>query len=511
MTFLQTVHAERGRAQTQGFQPGAQAAPDILPVVLAGGSGTRLWPLSREAHPKQLIGLLGDRSLLESTVARLDSLGRPGSNGGLLICAQEHRFLVADQLKVSSRDWEVMVEPAGRNTAPALTLAAMRASAGGGDPVLVVMPADHAIFDAPAFAHAVSGAARLAQQGRIVALGVVPQRAETGYGYIETGAAIEGGETASGAGARELCRFVEKPPREIAEAFVAGGRHWWNSGIFVMRASVWLAAIRALRADIAHACEDAYRKGAAQGSSWRIDAQSFLDCPSDSIDYAVMERLAEGGLHGAVVPLEVGWSDVGSWDAVWNILPKDAAGNVTRGDVLLEGTSGTYVHSEGRLVACVGTQDLIVVETADAVLVADKSHAQDVKSLVGRIRDGQRTEAAHHRKVARPWGYYDSIERGPRYQVKRIVVTPGATLSLQLHYHRSEHWIVVSGTARVTRGDEVFLLGENQSTYVPVGVQHRLENVGRVPLEMIEVQCGSYLGEDDIVRFDDNYGRHVEK
>jgi len=340
---------------------------------------------------------------------------------------------------------------------------------------------------------------------------VVPQRAETGYGYIETGAAIEGGETASGAGARELCRFVEKPPREIAEAFVAGGRHWWNSGIFVMRASVWLAAIRALRADIAHACEDAYRKGAAQGSSWRIDAQSFLDCPSDSIDYAVMERLAEGGLHGAVVPLEVGWSDVGSWDAVWNILPKDAAGNVTRGDVLLEGTSGTYVHSEGRLVACVGTQDLIVVETADAVLVADKSHAQDVKSLVGRIRDGQRTEAAHHRKVARPWGYYDSIERGPRYQVKRIVVTPGATLSLQLHYHRSEHWIVVSGTARVTRGDEVFLLGENQSTYVPVGVQHRLENVGRVPLEMIEVQCGSYLGEDDIVRFDDNYGRHVEK
>ena len=511
MTFLQSDHAEFGRAQTQDFQPGAQAAPDILPVVLAGGSGTRLWPLSREAHPKQLIGLLGDRSLLESTVARLDSLARPGSNGGLLVCAQEHRFLVADQLKVSSRNWEVMVEPAGRNTAPALTLAAMRASAGGGDPVLVVMPADHAILDASAFARAVNGAARLAQQGRIVALGVVPQRAETGYGYIETGAAIEGEETATAAGARELCRFVEKPPREIAEAFVAGGRHWWNSGIFVMRASVWLAAIRALRADIAHACEDAYRKGTAEGASWRIDGQSFADCPSDSIDYAVMERLAEGGLQGAVVPLEVGWSDVGSWDAVWNILPKDAAGNVTRGDVLLEGTSGTYVHSEGRLVACVGTQDLIVVETADAVLVADKSRAQDVKSLVGRIREGERTEAAHHRKVARPWGYYDSIERGPRYQVKRIVVTPGATLSLQLHYHRSEHWIVVSGTARVTRGDEVFLLGENQSTYVPVGVQHRLENVGRVPLEMIEVQCGSYLGEDDIVRFDDNYGRHVEK
>jgi len=505
MTFPHPV-----RADSHDAQRAAPDAPDILPVVLAGGSGTRLWPLSREAHPKQLIALLGDHSLLESTVARLDSLARPGSNGGLLICAEEHRFMVADQLKASSRDWQVKVEPAGRNTAPALTLAAMRATVGGDDPVLVVMPADHAIFDADAFARAVSAAARLAQQGRVVALGVVPQRAETGYGYIETGAAVDAGEAANAALARELCRFVEKPPREVAEAFVAGGRHLWNSGIFVMRASVWLAAIRVLRADIAHACEDAYRKGGAHGASWRIDAKSFLDCPSDSIDYAVMERLAEAGLQGAVVPLDAGWSDVGSWDAVWNILPKDEAGNVTRGDVLLEDTSGTYVHSEGRLVACVGTQDLIVVETADAVLVADKRRAQDVKALVGRIRDDARTEAAYHRKVARPWGYYDSIERGPRYQVKRIVVTPGATLSLQLHYHRSEHWIVVSGTARVTRGDETFLLGENQSTHVPVGVKHRLENVGRVPLEMIEVQCGSYLGEDDIVRFDDHYGRHEE-
>lgn len=501
MTSPQSVCAD-----SPGVQQATPGAPDILPVVLAGGSGTRLWPLSREALPKQLISLLGERSLLESTVARLDSIARPGSNQGLLICSQEHRFMVADQLRVSRRDWQVMVEPAGRNTAPALTLAALRATADGADPVLVVMPADHAILDAPAFARAVSAAARLADAGRIVALGVVPQRPETGYGYIETGAAIEGDE----AGARTLQRFVEKPSREVAERFVAGGRHWWNSGIFVMRASVWLKAVGALRPDIARACGDAYRNGAADGKSWRIDASAFLDCPSDSIDYAVMERLAEGGLQGAVVPLEAGWSDVGSWDAVWDILPKDAAGNVTRGDVLLEDASGTYVHSEGRLVACVGTSDLIVVETADAVLVADKSRAQDVKSLVGRIREGERPEAAHHRKVARPWGYYDSIERGPRYQVKRIVVTPGATLSLQLHYHRSEHWIVVSGTARVTRGDETFLLGENQSTYVPVGVKHRLENVGRVPLEMIEVQCGSYLGEDDIVRFDDHYGRHRE-
>lgn len=505
------MQIESVQAAMQGTQPDAQGAPDILPVVLAGGSGTRLWPLSREAHPKQLIGLLGERSLLESTVARLDSLARPSSNGGLLICAHEHRFMVADQIRASSRHWQVMVEPAGRNTAPALTLAAMRASMGASDPVLVVMPADHAVLDTTAFACAVEAAARLAQQGRIVALGVVPQRVETGYGYIETGAALNGDEAARAAGSRELCRFVEKPPREIAEAFVAGGRHWWNSGIFVVRASVWLAAIRALRADIALACDEAYRKGGAEGASWRIDAESFLDCPSDSIDYAVMERLAESGLQGAVVPLAAGWSDVGSWDAVWNILPKDESGNVRRGDVLLEDTSRTYVHSEGRLVACVGTQDLIVVETADAVLVADKSRAQDVKSLVGRIREGERTEAAHHRKVARPWGYYDSIERGSRYQVKRIVVTPGATLSLQLHYHRSEHWIVVSGTARVTRGDEVFLLSENQSTYVPEGVKHRLENVGLMPLEMIEVQCGSYLGEDDIVRFEDNYGRDVEK
>lgn len=481
-------------------------APLLLPVVLAGGAGTRLWPLSREAHPKQLIALLGSGSLLEAAVTRLDRAARPQANRGLLVCAEDHRFLVADQLKASCRDWDMLIEPSARNTAPALTLAARHACADGGDPVLVVMPADHVILDIEAFEQAVHTAGRLAQTGWVVTLGVLPNRPETGYGYIETGEPM--GEDGY-SGARRLSRFVEKPNRETAEAFVAGKRHWWNSGIFVVRASTWLTAIGSLRADIATACEAAYSGNIRDGDAWRMNADAFAACPSDSIDYAVMERLQESGQCGAVVPLEAGWSDVGSWDAVWDVLPKDESGNVTRGDVLLENASGTYVHSEGRLIACLGTSDLIVVETADAVLVADKRHAQDVKAVVSRIRDRGRSEAVNHRKVSRPWGYYDSIERGERFQVKRIVVMPGATLSLQLHYHRAEHWIVVSGTARVTRGDETFLLAEDQSTYVPVGVKHRLENVGRLPLEMIEVQVGSYLGEDDIVRFDDHYGRHL--
>jgi mannose-1-phosphate guanylyltransferase / mannose-6-phosphate isomerase len=482
------------------------STPALLPVVLAGGAGTRLWPLSRETHPKQLIALLGNRSLLEAAVTRLDRSATPQAKRGLLVCAADHRFLAANQVKASCRDWQMIVEPMGRNTAPALTLAAMNARADGGDPVLVAMPADHAILDVAAFERTVSAAARLAQAGQIVTLGVIPTRAETGYGYMEIGAPIA---EEFAAGARTLRCFVEKPNWDMAEAFVAGKRHWWNSGIFVMRASTWLEAISVSRPDIAQACEAAYCRSSSDGKVWHIAADAFAACPSDSIDYAVMERLAQSGLTGAVVPLDAGWSDVGSWDAVWDVLPKDEFGNVTRGDVLLENASGTYVHSEGRLIACVGTSDLIVVETADAVLVADKRHAQEVKALVSQIRNRERSEAAHHRKVFRPWGYYDSIEQGPRFQVKRIVVMPGATLSLQLHYHRAEHWIVVNGTARVTRGDETFLLAENQSTYVPVGVKHRLENVGRMPLEMIEVQCGSYLGEDDIVRFDDHYGRHL--
>jgi mannose-1-phosphate guanylyltransferase / mannose-6-phosphate isomerase len=485
---------------------GSQAtSPSILPVVLAGGSGTRLWPLSRAAHPKQLISLLGNHSLLQAAATRLDASATPQANRALLVCAEDHRFLAADQLKVSCRDWQMIIEPASRNTAPALTLAALHALADGEDPVMVAMPADHAIADTGSFERSVIAAARLAEAGQIVTLGVIPTRPETGYGYIETGEPVAE-EFAHGA--RTLRRFVEKPDRKTAEAFVAGKQHWWNSGIFVMRASTWLRAISASRPDIARACESAYRHSSGDGKVWRVALDLFSTCPSDSIDYAVMERLPELGLPGSVVPLEAGWSDVGSWDAVWDALPKDASGNVAQGDVLLEKAAGTYVHSNGRLVVCIGTSDLIVVETADSVLVAGRQHAQEVKAIVGQLAERGRSEASHHRKVHRPWGYYDSIEQGPRFQVKRIVVMPGATLSLQLHYHRAEHWIVVSGTARVTRGDETFLLCENESTYVPLGVKHRLENAGRLPLEMIEVQCGSYLGEDDIVRFDDHYGRH---
>lgn len=489
------------------FESGATAThamPAVLPVILAGGSGTRLWPLSREAHPKQLLALLGERSLLQSALARLDGTANASCNSGLLVCGTEHRFLALAQMGASTRQWRMLVEPIARNTAPALTLAALDARAGGDDPILVVMPADHAITDVDAFERAVSTAVELARQNLMVTLGVVPTRAETGYGYIETGDLVPGGDS----GARTLLRFVEKPSREIAETFVAGGNHCWNSGIFVMRASVWLHALRALRPDIAAVCDAAFAQSKRDGEAMCIDPQAFAACPSESIDYAVMEHLAQAGVAGAVVPFDGGWSDLGSWDAVWDALPKDEAGNVTRGDVLLDGTSGTYVHSEGRLIACVGASDMIVVETADAVLVADRKHAQDVKSIVNSMRNRKRAEAEQHRLVHRPWGHYDSIAQGARFQVKRIVVLPGAALSLQLHYHRAEHWIVVSGVARVTRGDDApFLLGENQSTYVPLGVMHRLENPGRVPLEMIEVQCGSYLGEDDIVRFNDRYGR----
>ncbi|MGA7776645.1 MAG: mannose-1-phosphate guanylyltransferase/mannose-6-phosphate isomerase [Paraburkholderia sp.] len=490
---------------TSDVRAAGLSAPTLLPVLLAGGSGTRLWPLSREAHPKQLIALLGERSLLEAGVARLDGAATPEANRGLLVCAEAHRFMAAEQLKASRRDWQMIIEPFARNTAPALTLAAMHARADGSDPVLVAMPADHAIADVAAFEMAVAAAARLASASYIVTLGVAPTRPETGYGYIETGGPID--EDVPN-GPRTLRQFVEKPSLELAEAFVAGKRHWWNSGIFVMRASTWLHAITTLRPDIAHACALAYQGVESEGDLLRMPAREFAACPSDSIDYAVMERLSQAGLAGAVVPLDAGWSDVGAWDAVWDASPKDQAGNVARGDVLLEDTSGTYVHSDGRLVACVGVKDLIVVETADAVLVADRRQAQDVKTVVSQIRKQARSEATQHRKVSRPWGHYDSIERGERFQVKRIVVAPGERLSLQLHYHRAEHWIVVRGTARVTRGDETFLLAENESTFVPLGVKHRLENVGRIPLEMIEVQCGTYLGEDDIVRFDDHYGRH---
>jgi mannose-1-phosphate guanylyltransferase/mannose-6-phosphate isomerase len=475
----------------------------ILPVVLSGGSGTRLWPLSREKYPKQLLPLVGEQSMLQATVARLEGLD--GMAGPLLVCNEEHRFVVAEQVRTLGLQGSLLLEPFGRNTAPALALAALWAVRDGEDPVLVVMPADHDIADGAAFRDAVSRAVKLAETGVTVTFGITPDCPETGYGYIQRGRALN-----DGSGAFALARFVEKPDRPTAESYLDSGDYLWNSGIFVMKASVWIAALGVCRPDILAACQQALGGGKTDGDFVRVDADAFRACPSDSIDYAVMERLTTGGTglpKAAVIPLTAGWSDVGAWDALWKVLPKCGEGNATRGDVMLENCRDTLVVSESRLVACIGVSNLVIVETDDAVLVVQHDATQDVKKIVDRLKADKRSIAQWHRKVYRPWGWYDGVDSGERFQVKRIGVKPGGTLSLQMHHHRAEHWIVVSGTARVTRGDEVFLVTENQSTYIPLGVTHRLENPGIVPLEMIEVQSGSYLGEDDIVRFEDTYGR----
>ena len=501
----------------------------VQPVILAGGSGTRLWPLSRERSPKQLIDLLDDESLLESTVRRVaeamsttcagvaGAKDRPTQppmtlRAPLVVCSEELHLLTADRLARCNAGARIVLEPAARNTAPALTVAALTALAAQAedglkdDPVLVVTPADHLIADRAAFAAALAQAVVHAARGAIVTLGVPPTHAETGYGYIRTGNVLDAH------GARTIGRFVEKPDSELAAHYVASGEYWWNSGVFVVRASVWLAAISTCRPALAAACEAACRGASTdRDGTLHLNRAAFAACPSDSIDYAVMERIGSdarlAGVAGVVVPLVAGWSDVGAWDAVWQVSEKDSAGNAARGPVLFEGTTDSFVHSDGRLVACVGLTGVVVVETADAVLVVAKDRVQDVKTIVGRLKAEQRSEAQDHRKVQRPWGYYDSLEHGKRFQVKRIVVKPGGRLSLQMHHHRAEHWVVVRGTARVTRGDESFLLSENESTYIPLGTTHRLENPGKTPLEIIEVQSGSYLGEDDIVRFDDQYGR----
>ena len=475
----------------------------ILPVVLSGGSGTRLWPLSREKYPKQLLPLVGEQSMLQATVARLDGLADMA--GPLLVCNEEHRFVVAEQIRTLGLHGSVLLEPFGRNTAPALALAALWAVRDGEDPVLVVMPADHDIADGAAFRDAVSRAVTLAETGVTVTFGITPDCPETGYGYIQRGQAL-----ADGSGAFALARFVEKPDRPTAESYLDSGDYLWNSGIFVMKASVWIAALGVCRPDILAACQQALAGGKTDGDFVRVDVEAFKACPSDSIDYAVMERLTTGGAglpKAAVIPLTAGWSDVGAWDALWKVLPKCGEGNATRGDVMLENCRDTLVVSESRLVACIGVSNLVVVETDDAVLVVHHDATQDVKKIVDRLKADKRSIAQWHRKVYRPWGWYDGVDAGERFQVKRIGVKPGGTLSLQMHHHRAEHWIVVSGTARVTKGEETFLVTENQSTYIPLGVTHRLENPGIVPLEMIEVQSGSYLGEDDIVRFEDTYGR----
>jgi mannose-1-phosphate guanylyltransferase/mannose-6-phosphate isomerase len=477
----------------------------IVQVILAGGSGTRLWPVSREQFPKQLIGVIGTESLLQATVLRMkhfpaawDVAAEP-----VIVCGEEHRFATREQVHESGVTARIVVEPARRDTAPALTLAALTACADGQDAILVAMPADHAIADLDALHASIETAARFAQTGDIATLGIPPTRPDTGFGYIRLGDALQDG-------AHRIDRFVEKPVAELATQYVASGNYWWNSGIFVVRASVWLAVLEQLQPEMHAACVLSYEQLNNADGYLRPCAAEFSKSPSDSIDYAVMEHLGKPGspFKGVVVPLEAGWSDLGSWDAVWDAMEKDESGNVGSGRVLFEGSTASYARSEGgRLVACVGTTNLIVVETDDAVLVADRSRVQDIKGLVSRIKLAKSPEADAHRKVRRPWGFYDSIDHGERFQVKRIVVNPGARLSLQMHHHRAEHWVVVSGTALVTRGEEEFLLSENESTYIPLGVRHRLENPGRVPLEIIEVQSGTYLGEDDIVRFDDKYGR----
>ncbi|MFM0036715.1 sugar phosphate nucleotidyltransferase [Paraburkholderia strydomiana] len=494
----------------------------IVPVILAGGSGTRLWPVSRENFPKQLIDVVGSDSLLQATARRMDGFpaGWNVDVAPIIVCGEEHRFVIAEQLHENGVDARLIVEPARRDTAPALTLAASLACADGGDAILVVMPADHSIGDVRALQGALERAARYAERGAIATLGVPPTRPDTGFGYIRIGAEL-------GDGGHAIDGFVEKPAEEIAAQYVAAGTYWWNSGIFIVRASVWLDTLKRLQPDMHAACERAFVGGKTAEAVFRPLLEAFLGVPADSIDYAVMERLidtADAGAHGGaqrsppggkalampagvVVRLDAGWSDLGSWDAVWAAMDKDANGNAGRGRVAFEGAVSSYAHSEGRLVACVGTTNVVVVETADAVLVVDRSHVQDVKGLVSRIKAQHAPEADAHRKVRRPWGFYDSLDHGERFQVKRIVVTPGAQLSLQLHHHRAEHWVVVRGTALVTRGEEQFLLSENESTFIPLGTRHRLENPGKVPLEIIEIQSGAYLGEDDIVRFNDNYGR----
>jgi mannose-1-phosphate guanylyltransferase len=465
----------------------------LQPVILAGGAGTRLWPSSREYKPKQFLNLLGDQSLLQQAVGRLQGLDcRPP----YVICNEVHRFLAAEQLRqAGAGDAGIFLEPVARNTAPAIALAALQATSGGDDPLLLVLAADHVIRDAEAFHQAIARAAVLAERGCLVTFGIVPIRPETGYGYIERGDPLEAGW--------RVARFVEKPDEATAAGYLSTGRYYWNSGMFLFRASRYLSELEQFAPDILTAARDALSGARHDLDFIRVDAQSFAQSPSNSIDYAVMEH-TQGA---AVVALDAGWNDLGAWAALADELDCDAAGNCLQGDVLVESVQGTMVRAENRLVAAIGVEDLVIVETKDAVLVARKDAVQNVKRVVERLKALGRTEHVQHRDVYRPWGMFDTIGSGPRYQVKKITVKPGAKLSLQKHHHRAEHWVVVSGTAKVTNGDKTYLVTENQSTYIPIGQVHSLENPGVIPLELIEVQSGSYLGEDDIVRLEDRYGR----
>ncbi len=468
---------------------------DILPVILAGGSGTRLWPLSRKHYAKQYLAIGSDKTMLQETLLRLTGIPHLPP---ILICNEETRFLAAEQVRQSSVDDAlIMLEPVGRNTAPALALAALEAVCGGNDPILLAMPADHKIADTAAFHRAVLQAAELAASGHLVTFGIQPNAPETGYGYILAG------ENIAASTAKHVVRFVEKPDLETAKQFLSQGGYFWNSGIFMFKASQYLSELESFRPDILRACQDAFAGRKRDLDFVRYSKQAFLDCPAQSIDFAVMEKT----VSSAVVPFDAGWKDIGSWTALWENATKDKAGNCIVGDVLNENGSGNYINSGHRLVVAIGAKDMVIVETKDVVFVAAKSEVENIKSVVETLKAVGREEVNYHRDVYRPWGKYDTIDVGERYQVKRITVNPGAKLSVQKHHHRAEHWVVVKGTAKVTRGDQTLLLSENQSTYIPLGEIHALENPGLVALELIEVQSGSYLGEDDIIRFEDKYGR----
>ncbi len=475
----------------------------VTPVILCGGSGTRLWPLSRAGFPKQFLSLTGNESLFQQAAQRLVGLGAEDIQVAkpLIVTGEEHRFLASEQLREVGIELDAaLLEPVGRNTAPALTLAALAAHDVGEDPVLVVTPADQTVSDTAAFTLAMQQAIREAAGGSIVILGVKPNRPETGYGYIQA-------QDLNADGAMAVQRFVEKPNAETAQHYLDEGGYYWNAGMFVLKASVWLNALTAFRPDIANATSAAWQGKAQDNAFVRPGKAEFTSIPSESVDYAVMERCPGSSFPIKMVPLDAGWSDLGAWDAVWSVLPKDDQGNAHLGDVLTTDSRNTLVHASSRLVSLVGVEDLIVIETPDAVLVVNKTRSQDVKHIVTQLQDTRREEHTLHRKVHRPWGWYDSIDEGGRFKVKRIQVKPGASLSLQKHHHRAEHWIVVKGTAEITNGEKVLLLTENQSTYIPLGEVHRLANPGAIPLEIIEVQSGSYLGEDDILRLEDEYGR----
>lgn len=470
----------------------------LFPVVLSGGTGTRLWPLSREALPKQLLPLISEKSMLQETVIRL--LGLPRLAPATVVCNEDHRFMVSEQFaELQMNPLKIVLEPAGRNTAPAVAVAAILSLRANPDAMLLVLPADHLIQETQAFHQAVQQAEELAEQGYLVTFGIVPSGPETCYGYIERGDQLEDGQDAY-----RVTRFVEKPDFATAQQFINSKGFFWNSGMFIFRADRYLEELQRYRQDILAACQMAVTGGSQDLEFWRLDADAFLSCPPDSVDYAVMEKTDSA----VVVPVDIGWNDIGSWSSLWEVGESAEGGNVVQGDVIAEGCTDCLIRSEHRLVAAIGIRDAIIVETSDAVLVVDKGSAQQVKSMVESLKAQQRTEHISHRRVYRPWGYYENIDDGHRFLVKRMMVKPGAKLSLQMHHHRAEHWVVVSGTAMVTRGEECVLLGENQSTYIPMGVVHRLENPGRIPLQMIEVQSGAYLEEDDIVRIEDVYRRN---